>query len=117
MGQKFRAYTLKPGSGQVTGILWALNEKQFEALKNWEFDKLWREIIEVEVVTTDLRKLKAYTEKALTNPEVIQIVDGLNYESNLNKEGMKPEAQKDDEYRIKELQLVREELASMSTRA
>ena len=111
-GGSFRAYTLKPGNGQVAGILWGLNEKQFEALKAWEHDDVWREFVEVEITTTDQHKLKAFTEKAINDNDVAQIVDGLNYESNLNTQGMRIPANENDTYRIEELQRIRSELAN-----
>jgi len=111
-GSNFRAYTLKPGVGQVSGVLWGLNEQQFEALKTWEHDGVWRKFIEIEIITTDQHRLKAFTDKALDDTNVMQFVDGLNYESNLNIAGMKEAVgPENDEYRIKELQNLREKLA------
>ncbi|HBB76526.1 MAG: hypothetical protein A2186_00750 [Candidatus Levybacteria bacterium RIFOXYA1_FULL_41_10] len=117
-GSNFRAYTVKPGTGQVAGVLWGLNEKQFQTLKEWEHDGVWRKFIEVEITTTDQHKLKAFTDKALDDSKVVQIVDGLNYESNLNMEGMKaPVKKENDEYRIKELQVIREKLAQVTSKS
>lgn len=114
-GTNFRAYTLKLGNGQVSGVLWGLNEKQFEALKTWEHDGVWRKFIEIEIITTDQHKLKAFTDKALDDTHVVQFVDGLNYESNLNIEGMKPTIEPEsDEYRINEIQTLREKLAQVT---
>ena len=109
-GGNFRCYTIKPGDGQVAGILWGLNEKQFKALKDWECDGVWREFVEIDIVTTDQHKLKALADKAINDNDITHIVDGLNYESNLNLEGMKKSTFPDDEYRIKELQTIRLEL-------
>jgi hypothetical protein len=109
-GGNFRCYTIKAGVGQVTGVLWALSEKQFKAVKEWECDGIWREFVEVEVITTDQHKLKTLADKAINDNEVVQIVDGLNYESHLNLEGMKKPTYNNDEYRIKELQDIRLEL-------
>jgi hypothetical protein len=118
-GGNFRCYTIKPGIGQVAGVLWTLNEKQFQALKEWECDGVWREFVEVEVITTDQHKLTAFADKAINDNEVAQIVDGLNYESNLNLEGMKKRTNNDDsdEYRIQELQKVRTKLAQVTTQS
>jgi hypothetical protein len=117
-GTNFRAYTLKPGNGQVAGVLWGLNEKQFEALKAWEHDGAWREFIEVEIITTDQHKLKAFADKALDDSKFVQMVDGLNYESNLNIEGMSASDETTtDEYRIQELQKVRTKLAQVATQS
>jgi hypothetical protein len=114
-GGSFRAYTIKPGVGQIAGVLWGLNQKQFEALKAWEHDGVWREFIEVEITTTDQHKLKAFTDKAINTDDVIQVVDGLNYETNLNLEGMKTPATENDEYRIQEIQNVRQELSKITS--
>lgn len=110
-GGNFRCYTIKPGTGQVAGVLWGLNAKQFKALKEWECDGVWRDFVEIEITTTDQHKLKAFADKAINDNEIAQIVDGLNYESNLNLEGMKKSTPDDDEYRIKRLQEVRIELS------
>jgi len=116
-GGNFRCYTIKPGIGQVAGVLWALNEKQFQALKEWECDGVWRTFVEIDIVTTDQHKLKALADKAINDDNIMQIVDGLNYESNLNLEGMKKSTFPDDEYRIKELQTVRLKLAQVATKS
>ena len=94
-GEKFRAYTLKPGNGQVAGVIWELTKKQYDAMKAWEHDGEWREMVEVEIVTEDQKRIKVYTEKVFDDAAIREIVDGLNYESNLNKEGMKPQTQED----------------------
>lgn len=112
-GGNFRCYTIKPGVGQVAGVLWALNDKQFQVLKEWECDGVWRNFVEIEIITTDQHKLKAFADKAINDDEVVQMVDGLNYESNLNLEGMKKPTHNNDEYRIKELQVIRLELNKM----
>ena len=113
-GENFRCYTIKPGVGQVAGVLWGLNAKQFQAFKEWECDGVWREFVEIEIITTDQHKLKAFADKAINDNEIAQIVDGLNYESNLNLQGMKKSMPDDDEYRIKRLQEVRLELSRTS---
>lgn len=116
-GTNFRAYTLKPGDGQVAGVLWGFNDKQYEALKKWERDGVWRKFIEVEITTTDQHKLKAFTDKALDDSKIIETVDGLNYESNLNIEGMKAPNFENDEYRIKELETIRQKLAQITPKS
>lgn len=113
-GDKFRAYTLKPGNGQIAGVVWELTQKQYDALKEWELVGVWRELTEVEAITSDLQRLRVCTDKASNDAVVKEIVDGLNYESNLNKEGMRfYEEDAEDEYRVKELLRVREDLKLM----
>lgn len=114
-GDKFRSYTLKPGKGQVAGVIWELTDKQYQALKEWEYEGIWREMKEVEVVTSDQQNLKVLTEKIIDDTAVKEIVDGINYEANLNKEGMRDKKEiKEDEYKIYELKRVREELARLA---
>lgn len=114
-GDKFRSYTMKPGKGQIAGVLWELTEKQYQALRDWEFEGIWREMKQVEVVTSDQQNLKVLTEKIIDDSAVKEIVDGINYEANLNKEGMRDKAEiKEDEYRIYELKRVREELGRLA---
>ncbi len=116
-GDTFRAYTLKSGEGQVAGVIWDLSEKQYEVLRNWEHDGIWREMKEVEVITTNQKKLKVMTEQATDESPIKEIVDGLNYENNLNKNGMKitRDSKDDDEYRIREIVRVREELKKIAS--
>lgn len=114
-GENFSCYTLKPGNGQVTGVIWELTPKQFEVIKENEFVGSWRELIELEAITTDQRHLKVFAEKSNDDAPISDIVDGLNYESNLNKDGRKtPNEYKDNEYRLTTLKKVREELLSLN---
>lgn len=114
-GENFLCYTLKPGNGQVAGVIWELTPKQFEVIKENEFIGTWREIVEAEAITTDQKHIKVLTEKAFDNAPISDIVDGLNYEANLNKDGRKtPDEYKDDEYRLNTLKKVREEILSLS---
>lgn len=114
-GDKFRSYTMKAGNGQIAGVIWELTDKQYKALKDWEFDGVWREMREVEVVTSDQQKLKVLTDKIKDAAAIKEIVDGLNYEANLNREGMRELGyEKEDEYRVYELKRVREQLRGMA---
>lgn len=114
-GDKFRSYTLKAGKGQVAGVIWELTEEQYKVLKDWEFEGVWREMKQVEVVTSDQQNLKVLTEKIIDDSTVKEIVDGINYEANLNKEGMRDNKEiKEDEYKIYELKRVREELGRLA---
>lgn len=79
-GEDFKAYTLKKGRGMVTGSLWEITTDEIETIKNWEFVGPWREMIEVEVISSGLKPIKAFTEKAIELQEVDHIVDGLLYQ-------------------------------------
>ncbi len=110
-GEKFRSYTMKSGKGQIAGVIWELTENQYQALRKWEYDGIWRDMKEIEVTTSDQHRVKVLTDKIRDDSAVKEIVDGINYEANLNKEGMRSLAEeKDDEYRVYELKRVREEL-------
>lgn len=113
-GDKFRAYTMMAGKGQIAGVIWELTDKQYKALRDWEFDGVWREMREVEVITSDQQKLKVLTDKIKDTSAIKEIVDGLNYDANLNREGMRDiEQVREDEYRIYELKRVRDQLRGM----
>ena len=103
-GEKFRSYTIKDGKGETVGTLWEIDENDLELLKKWEYIGDWREFQEVTVKTADGTEVKALTDRAPEGSLTKKVVDGLNYEDNLNKEGMKPtEDAENDEYRLKDL--------------
>lgn len=113
-GDNFRCYTLKPGKGVIAGVIWEIDEKDLEIIKEWEFVGVWREFITAPVKLKDGRVItNAITEKAPDGVPIKEIVDGLNYEDNLNKEGMK-DITADDEYKIKEISKIMKELEEIS---
>lgn len=79
-GNEFKAYTLRTGDGVVSGIIWEIEEEELVLVKEWEYDGLWREFIEVEVVTSALEKVKVLTEKSMDQFPTTFIVDGLLYD-------------------------------------
>jgi hypothetical protein len=84
-GKDFHAYTLTSGQGMVVGLIWTIEDTMLDRIKEWEFDGVWRKIIEVEVITYDNKKIKCFTDIALNNDKYIEIVDGLNYPTDLNE--------------------------------
>lgn len=112
-GSSFRSYTIKPVSaGLVAGVLWKLTTKQFNILKEWEFIGSWKKIISIPVVKFDGQFEQAYTEIVQDDQQIFEMVDGLNYEDNLNPLGM--QTAPNDEYRIKEIQKIRAQLKKFS---
>lgn len=78
-GSDWKAYTIKEGAGAVAGIVWELEEEEFNKLKAWEFVGEYREIISVEVITASDEELEVVTEKSKDEFPTTFIVDGLNY--------------------------------------
>lgn len=107
-GEKFQAYTLTRGQGFVQGRIWKLSADDLEKIKEWEFVGKggWRELITVEVVNSDGKKIVALTEKSSDSYQISEIVDGLNYPTNLNKEGKRYYSKEDEG----EISLMREEI-------
>ena len=56
-------------------------------------------MVTIDVTTSDGRKISVMTEKSHESYSIEKITDGLNYESNLNKEG-KNYYSEEDEYRM-----------------
>ena len=110
-GQDFKSYTIKPGKGIVAGVVWELDNNQLEVLKEWEFIGIWRELIQVTVTTFDQKTLNVMTEKSPDESSITEIVDGLNYENNLNKQGKR--IIEIEEYKIKEILKIKEELKNL----
>lgn len=107
-GDNFQSYTIKPGTGMIEGRVWILDQEDLEKLKEWEFvgNNSWKEFITVTVTNSDGKTITALTEKSREEYGIKKLVDGLNYEANLNKEG-KNYYSKKDEYKI---ELMRKEI-------
>ncbi|MCX6730734.1 MAG: gamma-glutamylcyclotransferase [Candidatus Roizmanbacteria bacterium] len=100
-GENFQAYTIRKGNGFVEGRIWLIEEEDLEKIKKWEFigDENWREVATAQATTSEGKSLSVITEKSKDSYLVEKIVDGLNYESNINVEGKKYYS-KEDEYRM-----------------
>jgi len=107
-GENFQAYTLITGPGFVKGRRWFITEEDLEKIQQWEFAHKdgWREIISIKITTADGKTADAITEKSRDNFPVEKIIDGLNHENILNKEG-KIYYSKEDENKI---EFMREQL-------
>jgi len=112
-GEDFKAYTINPGSGITAGVIWEITKEDLEIIKKWEFDGIWRQVINIEIKTFEGKKLSAFTDKAINSNDCAGFYDGLNYPNNLNnQEGIVSEAEvaKEDIYRIEKLRELRKEL-------
>jgi len=112
-GNEFRCYTARTGEGQIVGVVWELEESDLEILKEWEFIGEWRDLVPVKVKTTDGKEIQALTDKVSDTAPIKEVVDGLFYEDNLNKEGRNLDAI-EKEYKIAEMKKIREELTELS---
>ena len=115
-GPAFKAYTLNPGQGIVAGIVWELEASDLQIIKDWEFDGIWREIIQVKVKSFDGKEIEAVTEKAIKSDLNSGFYDGLNYPNNLNMNQhlvTTMEQANEDLYRVEQLKKLRSELLSV----
>lgn len=101
-GDSFHAYTIKRGSGIVAGKAWVLEEEDLEKIKQWEFvgKDGWRELVSVKLTTAEGKTIAAITEKSQDQYEVDRLVDGIDYEVNLNRKREKEYYSEEDEYKI-----------------
>jgi len=83
-GKEFFAYTILPGQGFVSGLLWQLTPEEFQDLKKWEFCGTWREMIPVEITTSEGKKMSGFTDRALNYQNYIEKIDSLSHPPDLN---------------------------------
>ena len=110
-GDDFRCYTLKRGKGVVAGIIWELSEVDFTVIKEWEQIGIWRKIISIDTLSFEGKTVGALTGTAPEDAPICDIVDGLNYQNNLNNEGKKISSAQ--EYKIDEIIRLREKIKKM----
>ncbi|EKD86927.1 MAG: hypothetical protein ACD_37C00099G0004 [uncultured bacterium] len=114
-GNQFNSYTLKKGEGMVNGVLWEISEDDFQKIKEWEFIGVWRELTEVDVRTSDGKKLRAFTEKAPEIHPISGYVDGLLYnEYEFLNLAEKQKEQISNYYNDKQIQEVRDNLITIA---
>lgn len=112
-GQNFRSYTLKKGNGIVSGIVWKLSEEDLTKISRWDFIPEWKEIIKVQVKTFSEKIIESVTTKVYDNQSFYALIDGINYENNLNPQGKMPnvsDTEVEEQYKIKALEKIRENL-------
>lgn len=97
-GNDFRAYTIRKGEGVVSGMLWEINDEDLVTLKKWEFEGIWREVVEVTVKSSGGKDARAFTEKANGDQPFHEITDGLSYEEFENKRAVQNQKSSEDPY-------------------
>lgn len=113
-GPDFKAYTAVKGNGVISGILWNVTDEGFQVIKEWEFIGVWREIIELEVKTSDGMVIKAFTDKAFDSHPVSGYVDGLMYnEFNFRNQGEIEKLKEEKYYTDEKLEEIRQSLATI----
>lgn len=115
-GKSFRSYTIKKGKGLIAGVIWEFDDNDLK-LAEAEFIGTWRELVEVEVALANKTKVKAITDKIIKSDRLTEIADGLNYVDNLNieKKDGSGGREEDDEYKVREIQRIKQELEKLAT--
>lgn len=106
-GSNFKAYTLKKGDGIVEGTLWQVTEDEAKLIREWEYDGIWREFIQVSIKTAGNKEVRALTEKSNDTYPTIDVVDGLQYDEFLNTDLQTAQKQY---YSENQLNIIRAEL-------
>jgi hypothetical protein len=115
-GSEFRAYTVRKSQGRVAGVIWKLSALDIKRVKEWEFVGLWRELVQIEVDMYNGQVIKAITDVAAEPSSVSVVVDGINYQDNLNYNAIHENSvtnADDDEYRMKEIAKIRNLIQSV----
>jgi len=113
-GNDFKAYTLKEGEGVVGGVLWEISEEDFQKIKEWEYIGVWRELIEVDIKTSDGKRIHVLTEKAPGIHPISGYTDGLLYsEYEFLDLKQKEKVQISKYYNDRQIQEIRENLAAI----
>lgn len=112
-GKNFKCYSIIKGSGVISGTIWQITLEDFEKIKKWEFVPEWKEELTVKVKTYNGEIIEAHTTKVHESQDIFTVVDGINYESNLNPQGKKKDLtdlEVEEQYKIKTLEKIRENL-------
>ncbi len=118
-GNEFKAYTLVPGKGMVTGVVWNLDEEDFKMLYAFEFIDLWSKFEVIKVKKFNGKLLEVITTRVLDNAPIAEICDGINYPNNLNGtfvgQVKNTTIQKnEDEYKVRQILKIKDELKHLS---
>lgn len=82
----FESYVIKPGEGEVKGMVWELTPEERELIRDWELIDLgWYKDAKGEADLKDGRKIEIETYALGDNQEIDRIVDGREYNSFLSK--------------------------------
>jgi hypothetical protein len=107
-GNDFKAYSLTPGEGVVIGTLWQISDEDLAKIKEWEMDGLWREIIEVEVMSSGGKIVKAFTEKSKDEFGISEVIDGIIYsEFDFERKEKIPNAEEDAYYTQEQIEKIK----------
>jgi hypothetical protein len=114
-GNDFKAYTIRKGSGVVSGIIWEITNEDLEIIKKWEFIPLspWREIVGINLKSSGGKEVKAFTEKAKDDQPATKITDGLDYEEfeNIRQDPNKKQSNDNPYYTQQQIEKIKSWLA------
>jgi hypothetical protein len=96
-GSNFKAYTLRRGAGIVTGVIWEITDQELEKIKAWEFVGMWREAVNDTVTTSDGEQISIAIIKAPDEQLFEEKINGLQYETNLNRKRPVPDESKEED--------------------
>jgi len=112
-GDAFRCYTIRPfPKALVAGVVWELTPYQLHHMKEWEYDGIWKKIIQIPVTLCNGDTMNAWTDVILETIPIHEAVDGLYYKNNLNPQGKSIKIE--DEFRIQALLKARQELQTFA---
>lgn len=92
----FESYVIKPGEGEVKGMVWELTNEERELVRDWELIDLgWYKDVKGEAILKDGGKIAVETEILGDSQGIDRVIDGKEYNSFLNK--------KEDFFRVIEI--------------
>lgn len=113
-GEQYKGYTIIPAEGGiVAGVVWEIDECSFERMKEWECVSIWKKIIPVSVQTYNNRNIQAVTEIIMEPQRILWLVDGIDYENNLNIQNPRRNS-RSDEFKVEQLRNARKTLQKMT---
>ncbi len=113
-GFNFKAYTIRKGNGYISGIIWELNQKEFNFIKEWEFVGVWRNVISVPIKLFNGHLITSFTTSIFYDQTIKGYIDSINYETNLNPQGKKQLYENKD--KIMEIELIRKQIKILRTK-
>jgi hypothetical protein len=106
-GDSFQSYTLRKGNGIVLGTIWELTDEDLSKIKEFEFEGVWREFFEVEVLSSGMKNVRCITEKVYDNQEILEVVDGLDYDLFLNKKSEQVNSEQLQKYTTDQIEQIK----------
>lgn len=108
----FRAYTLRSGSSIVSGVIWEISEEDLRKIKAWEFVGTWREALTATAKTSEGQIISVEIVKAPDNQPFDETVNGLRYETDLNRKPVVSEESREKDQEL--LESVRRQLQELA---